>query len=175
LTGYWIAVNICPVPTHTTRRNTVDTKSLFDLANEANLKFDDRDEYHDAIAVWVDGYMASPEWLMELWIDALAELKTEDTHDVLGYFGKLHKEVEVAHSERSKHTSLKMSQAAGVTVHSAFVGQRLYIPLLEFVQKYVESEVEQWWCDVCGYYSDMIESQQDDHQYQNWKERQHEG
>jgi hypothetical protein len=150
----------------------MDIKALYDLANEADIGFQHEDGYQDAKQVWVDGYMKSPEWLMDIWIDALADIKTEDATTILSYFGKLHNEVELAYSTKTSSTALKMSLSAGVTVHAAFLGERLYIPVLEFVEKYVEQNAEEWWSECVGYHSDMVDGQYADYLYQQHKDRQ---
>jgi hypothetical protein len=149
----------------------MDTKTLYDLASEANIGFQHNDGFQDARQVWIDGYMKSPEWLMDIWIDALAGLKVEDATSLLDYIGKTHYEVETAYNTKTTSTSLKMSMSTGVIVHSAFLGQRVYIALLEFVEKYVESECETWWADCQGYHSDMMEGAREDHLYQQYKDR----
>jgi hypothetical protein len=147
----------------------VDTKTLFDLANEAGIKLTDEDGYHDARQVWIDGYMASPEWLMDIWIDALAEMK--DPEALLKYFGSTHKENEISDAHKRENISLKMTLAASLTVQLSFLGAQTYKTVLTFVEQYVDSECENWWTDCMNYYSDMQQGMAEDNAYENYRDR----
>jgi len=153
----------------------MDTKSLYDLANEANIGFQDDESYQDARELWIDAYMKSPELLADLWIDALCEAKEDYVTEILKNVGSTHKSIHLAQTE-SRH-SIGMAIAAGssVTQGCSFIGGAVYKSILAFVTEYVGSECENWWGDCQGYHSDMMESQAEDSAYENWKDRRLEG
>ena len=149
----------------------MDTKALHDLANDADIGFQHDDGWNDAIAVWVDGYMAKPEYLVDIWIDALAGMKDDDTTSLLEYFGKLHNEVAVNTRHARHNLGLQLTTSAAVTMQSSFLGSAAYKALLDFVQEFVEKYADEWWNDVCSYHSEMEEGQREDHLYQQHKDR----
>jgi hypothetical protein len=153
----------------------MDIKNLYDLANEADLKFDDDDGFQDATQVWIDGYMAAPEYLCDIWLDALAELHDKENAKkltiIMEELGKSHDAINRANLYGKHSTALLLSSGSSMTLATAHLGQSVYIAVKVFVEAYVGKYAEEWWDDCVSYHSDMQEGQREDYLYQQHKDR----
>lgn len=147
----------------------MDTKSLMDvlIEDDFNLKSYEPQEFEDAAAIWVDAVMKKPSWLMDFWLDALAEIHSEerasDLMSVLERVGKVHSDVDMVQRQSKHSPGLALAMSGSLTQQSALLGGEIYEHILKFVTDYVNSNAAEWFADVLGYASDMEQSQKDDY------------
>ena len=150
----------------------MDTKQLHDLIADSRLSFQDDDGYYDAKEIWLDAYMKSPVLLDDLWIDALVEARQKSVTELLINVAATHAKVEASKDKSFDHSvGVRLSAAAGMTLNCGFLGADVYKIIFAYVEKYVDSEAEQWWSDCQGYDADMNQSQSDDTAYSLYRER----
>ncbi len=151
----------------------MDTYSLYYWANEAGLNFKDDDGYSDAISVWVDRAMQSPEHLDECWIDFVVD-KPKQITEFLTEIGKADHDLQfMAHSRSTRGSdSLQFAYANSAIGNASRAAEHLRRAIREGLQKYVETYADEWWRDCVGYHSDMMEGRYEDHKYQEYKDRQ---
>lgn len=158
-----------------TRRNTVDTKTLYDLARDADIGFQHDDGYQDAKKVWIDGYMKSPELLDDLWVDALCESRQTIVSSLLKSISNTHESIERSQDSAFSSVGMTLAYASSTSQCCNFIGGDIYKSILEYVEKYVTSECEIWWADCQGYHTDMMEARGDDNAYAQYRDRQMSG
>lgn len=151
----------------------MDTGTLYNWANEAGLNFQDDDGYSDAISVWVDEAMQSPEHLEECWIDFVVDKPAQITQ-FLAEIGKADHDLQfMAHSKASRGSdNLQFAYANAAIGNASRASEHLRRAIREGLEKYVTDNADTWWKDCCGYHSDMMEGRYEDHKYQEYKERQ---
>ncbi len=157
----------------------MDTKQLHDLLIEDgfNLKNYDHSEWEDAAGVWTEYCMTQPSWLMDFWLDALAELhdakRVEPLHRLLSQVGKVHADVNYLKGEsKHGHTGLLMAYGNSLTQNNAMLGGEVYKAIQEGAVVYIQSQAPDWFIDVMGYAADMEEGAREDYEYERYKERQ---
>lgn len=147
----------------------MDTKSLLDvlIEDDFNLKSYEPQEYEDAAAIWVDAVMKKPSWLMDFWLDALAEIhdtmRADELISVLERIGKVHEDVHCVQSQAKHSPGMALCMSTSLTQRSSFLGADIYQHILKFVTDYVNSNAAEWFADVLGYAADMEQSQKDDY------------
>ena len=156
----------------------MDTKTLHDLLIEDgfNLKSYESNEWEDAANVWIDHTLKTPSWMMDFWLDALAELhdtkKVEQLARLLRCVGKVHEDVEYLKREgKHGHTGLVMAYSNSLSQNGSVLGNEVYKAIAEGAEAYVKSQAQDWFTDVLSYAADMEEGQYDDHQEQRARER----
>ena len=162
----------------------MDTKELFDWASDAGLNFEDSDP-SDAVSVWAEQILNDPEWLTDLWLDALADqfytLAGDNTDEgkemkegrerVLKHIGKFARDLDFLPACRTSER-LMSCYATSVAYSAIQVGEAVGLAVKAYVEKYVEENAQEWWGDVCAYHHDMMAGQYEDYQYEQWKDRQ---
>ena len=151
----------------------MDTKILHDWAVEAGLNLRDEDGYQDAIQVWIDAAMASPEDLYEYYADWMVDKEREML--MLKWLGKAYTDQQRL-SERSTASisDYQRTIASGLTQHLAFCAGDLMTMILTGLTKHVEMNADEWWADVQGYAGDMESAMSEDyadHMYEQRKDR----
>jgi hypothetical protein len=159
----------------------MDTKTLYDWAAEAGLTFD-TDDSSDAITVWISAMLSDSEVMEDYWLDALADmfhvLKDSDDQTpvarrdrMFDHVGRFASDLE---SLERRYTSDRVTSCYGTSLayHAIQVGEEISLALLAWVTKHVEENADDWWGEVIGYHSDMMEGQYEDYRYEQWKDRQ---
>ena len=153
----------------------MDTKALYDLANEADIGFQHDDGYHDATQVWIDGYFDKPEYLVDLWIDALADLCDEKNKDKLATamkdFGYVHSKVDMLVENARLSTGCALSFSTSLNSAQAHLGSDIYLAVRKFVGEFVAENAEEWWSDCVSYHSDMNDGAKEDWLYEAYRDR----
>jgi len=152
----------------------VDTKTLYDLASDANIGFNP-DGLQDAQKVWIDAYMKSPQLLDDLWIDALCESRQTLVSSLLKSISSTHESIERSQDTAFASVGMTLAHASSTAQCCNFIGGDIYKSILEYVEKYVTSECEIWWADCQGYHTDMMEARGDDNAYEQYRDRQMSG
>ena len=147
----------------------MDTKALLDVLIEDgfNLKAYEPQEYEDAAAVWVGAVMTKPSWLMDFWLDSLAEIhdpkRAEELMALLTKIGRVHDEVDMVQRNVKHSPGLALAFSSALTQQSAFLGSEIYKVILKYITAYVNRNAAEWFADVLGYAGDMEQSQKDDY------------
>ena len=148
----------------------MDTKTLHDWAVEAGLNLRDEDGYQDAIQVWIDAAMASPESLYEYYADWMVDKEREMM--MLKWIGRAYVDQQRL-SERgtASMADYQRTIASGLTQHLAFCAGDMMTMVLEGLTKHVNDNADDWWAEVQSYAGDMEEGQREDFEYEQRKDR----
>ena len=154
----------------------MDTKTLYDWADEAGLDFTTEDP-HDAIGVWQDKLCLDTDFLEDNWLDALAEViwpplpieGREDTEKERRERMMMHTQnmcqnlMSLNSSPRSRLDMVTSCFATSLSFSAMQVGEQIGLALKKFCDDYVERYAEEWWADVCGYHYDMEQARKEDY------------
>ncbi len=156
----------------------MDTKLLHDLLIDDgfNLKNYDHSEWEDAAGVWTEYCMTQPSWLMDFWLDALAELHDKKNAPILertlAEVGAVHEQLTGLNKRAGIHDGLTLSSASGTSLRTSHLGSSIYEAIQKGAVVYIQSQAPDWFIDVMGYASDMQEGAREDWEYENYKQRQ---
>ena len=151
----------------------MDTKILYDLAIEADINLKHDDGYHDCVAPWTDYLLANPEYLVDVWLDWLAELTMEEMKRLCeGMVGGL-KDIENMQGSLGRLGNGTVMQIYGSSAGMNFsrVGALLSFHLKKCAEKYVEENADAWYSDVISYSGDMEAGMKEDYLYEQEKDR----
>jgi hypothetical protein len=162
----------------------MDTKTLHDNALDNGIDLANSPEYHDCIEPWVKLLLSTPEYLIDVLPDIIADaLEEEDkTHRP----AQLSRDLEITRSDMQmmeKHVKsgqdytgddLFLTYTTSISMHLSNIGQFFSLIILAGAQKHVEDNAEQWMEEVAGYYGDMMveeEQMKGDFLYEQEKDR----
>lgn len=159
----------------------MDTKSLYDWASEAGLKFDG--EYDDAVTVWQKALYNDESFLEDNLLDAIAEvlfppMPSEDREDTMiaqrtRFFARLGSGInDVTHLTGRFNDRMNACYATSLAFNATQTGEELILTLKAWIDAYVEKYADEWWNECIGYHNDMEEGQREDYEYERWKDRQ---
>jgi len=156
----------------------MDTKTLYDWANEAGLNMKSEDS-SDAIQVWIDRLMADQGWLADIWLDFLVEMmENKDGHGESEYsrfvtsLGSAHRYTESVLSSGRQGAEYVGTSVVGLSMHFAHMGEHIYRAMLKGATKLVEDNADEWWGDVAAYHYEMEAGQYEDYMYEQYRDRQ---
>ncbi len=144
----------------------MDISKLHQLAADAEIGFQHQDGFMDAEQCWIDGWMASPEHLKDIWIDALLEMLPTQENLFLGQIGRQHIQHQKLVKEIGTTLGIDMALATSCATNNSHTGGDILDCVLRYVTQQVKENSEQWWSDCCGYEFDMKEGGREDYEYE---------
>ena len=130
----------------------MDTKQLYDWANDAGLNFNNEYDSEYAIEVWTDAIMQDSGYLVDFWLDALADFHDDGNRGqmdgLLKSIGRLSDNTSRLRDRCFVASFAYMNDSA---LHSSLIGQAIFSCIANNIERMVEKNAGEWWADVCEY------------------------
>jgi hypothetical protein len=160
----------------------MDTKTLHDNALDNGIDLANSPEYHDCIEPWVKLLLSTPEYLIDVLPDIIADaLEADKTHrpeQLCSDLSVMRNDMQSLETYRPgrdyAYDHLFLTYSSSVNQRMGNIGQYFGMDILAGAQKHVEDNAEQWMEEVAGYYGDMMaenEQMKGDFLYEQEKDR----
>ena len=138
------------------------TKKLYDIANDNELDFYNRDDWSEALPLWINAALADEEFVAENWADFTAVL----------FDNKEKTEIFVRRMSGAFEDTARIKQAPTMNITVAYLDSYnvnvsqayslLFEAFIDMTIEYVSDRVDDWWVDCMGYHVDMMEGGRED-------------
>jgi hypothetical protein len=149
--------------------NYICTKTLYDWASNADLDFTDPDAAADAITVWHNAWVQSPEHLVEVYHDFVSDKYAKMICEGIA---KASRDGQWIEEEAKNHPYMIAAYSASLNLHLGTAGGYLQKALSEMILDHVKKTYDDCWVDVCGYHLDMEEGRHEDYEIKRYAEAQ---
>lgn len=148
----------------------MDTKTMYDWANEAGLKFDDGTDHNDFAGVAKERLLQDWDWISDNILDWLQELPDARFKDLSQSLSKAAVSIDTAYHANRVGEEMASIRYTACTTHAAHVGGAIAALVIKKVDELVDSKAEEWWIDICAYehemrtcaYEDYMEGRRED-------------
>lgn len=155
----------------------MDTQTLWQWARDADLKFNDPDNWQDAATVWAERLVEEPEYLVDSLGDYLLEIGSEarEKHltSLLDYIAKVATQKRfLTKMERKYPGDYTHSASTALSMYLSYLGADIMFLVETGIEEMFDNSSEEWWADVCAYDYEYTQGQYEDYKYAQAKDRQ---